>query len=180
MRPLVINFAIFQLGWFACVLGAAAGFPWVGASITSGLIALHLAIVSQPGRDLRLMAVAAGFGFLADTLLTLPGLMQFAGGDASSLIAPPWMVVLWINFAITLRHSLAWLQSRRKLAVLLGAVAGPLAYLAGERLGALQVPEPFSGYAAIGVTWAVALPCLLFFARRVERPAADAIVATGG
>jgi hypothetical protein len=27
---LLVNFVAFQLGWFACVLGAAQGLPWLG------------------------------------------------------------------------------------------------------------------------------------------------------
>jgi hypothetical protein len=33
MNQKVINFLLFQLGWFSCVIGAAKGFPLVGLSV---------------------------------------------------------------------------------------------------------------------------------------------------
>ncbi|MEK9940662.1 MAG: DUF2878 family protein, partial [Methylotenera sp.] len=31
---LIINFVLFQLAWFACVLGAANSQPWLGVGVT--------------------------------------------------------------------------------------------------------------------------------------------------
>ncbi len=36
---LLLNFAAFQIGWFACVLGAANGFPWLGPVVVAAVVA---------------------------------------------------------------------------------------------------------------------------------------------
>ena len=35
---IVSNFVLFQIGWFACVLSAAAHQPWFGVLVTTGVV----------------------------------------------------------------------------------------------------------------------------------------------
>ena len=77
------------------------------------------------------------------------------------------MVALWMGFATTLRHSLAWLQPRLILAAALGSIGGPLAYYAGERLGAIRIEDASGAYVGVAAIWAIALPALLHLARRL-------------
>jgi hypothetical protein len=51
----IVNFVGFQSGWFACVLGAAAGCPWLGLVVVAGVVALHLALRRPRGPELRLL-----------------------------------------------------------------------------------------------------------------------------
>ena len=76
------------------------------------------------------------------------------------------MVALWLNFATTLNRTLAWLKDRPGSAALIGAVAGPATYLAGARLGAVQVStsDPLA-VLAIAIEWLIALPLLARLAR---------------
>jgi hypothetical protein len=60
--------------------------------------------------------------------------------------------------------SLEWLSGRYALAAVLGAVAGPLSYLGGERLGAITVESPL----AIGIEWAIATPLLVYLKERTS------------
>ena len=50
----------------------------------------------------------------------------------------------------------------------LGAVGGPLAYLAGEKLGAITFNQPLFAIAALAVIWAVAMPLLVVLATRMD------------
>ena len=43
---------------------------------------------------------------------------------------------MWMNFALTLNHAMAWLKGRPVVGLILGAIGGPLAYFAGAKLGA--------------------------------------------
>ena len=74
--------------------------------------------------------------------------------------APFWMVSLWMAFATTLNHSLRWLTSRPWVATLSGAIGGPLAYLAGAKLGAMTLASPVSAMLLIAGLWAVAMGIL--------------------
>jgi hypothetical protein len=169
---LVVNFLAFQAGWFACVLGAARGWPLLGPLVAL-LLLLPMAWYSRSPRGfLALLAIGAGVGFLWDSALSALGLFHFAGSDAAPL-APLWIVALWMLFASTCNRSLRWLQPSVPLAVGLAVVAAPLSYLAGQRLGALQLPRPALGLAAQALGWAVILPALLQVARRLDVRSVD-------
>ena len=47
------------------------------------------------------------------------------------------MVMLWVNFAMTLNVSLGRLRGKYLLAGILGAFGGPMAYYGGAELGAM-------------------------------------------
>jgi hypothetical protein len=64
-------------------------------------------------------------------------------------------------FVMTLRHSLGWLRGRYLLAAALGAVAGPLAYWAGSKLGAIELAGTTRAALAIGAAWTVSMVILL-------------------
>lgn len=162
------NFILFQAGWFACVLGAARGFPWQGALVAL-LIAGFIVLRSRhPRGELALVAAAALAGFAFDSVLALTGWVDFEGAVPAPLLAPVWMVALWALFATTLNVSLRWLREWPALGVLFGAVGGPAAYYAGEQLGALQFADPLLGLTAVAVGWALATPLLFALARRLE------------
>ena len=79
-----------------------------------------------------------------------------------------WMVVLWTAFAATLRHSLHWTRRRYVLSVVAGAVFGPLAYVAGEKLGAIALATPPAGWLAVAGAWGIAMPLLLWLRERID------------
>jgi len=164
---MVLNFVAFQVGWFACVLGAARGWPLLGPLVALAILAPTAWTAPSPRGFLLLLATGAFVGFCWDTALSAFGLMQFGGGRFAPL-APLWIVALWMLFASTCNRSLRWLQASLPLAVGLALVAAPLSYLAGARLGALQLPRPTAGLVAQALGWAVILPLLLRLARRLD------------
>ena len=165
---IIINVVLFQAGWFACVLGAAHGLPWVGALAAGFIIAWHLARAAQPKQELALVAVAAVLGALFETLLVQVGWVRFDTGVIVEDAAPYWMVALWAIFATTLNVSLRSLRPHWWLGALLGAAGGPAAYYAGARLGALEFGAAGGALAAIGIGWAILTPALLSAARRLD------------
>ena len=165
--PTLLNIAQSQVGWFACVLSAAAGRAWIGAAIALVLVVIHLMRMQNWLPELLLVVTAALVGLVADTTLMQSGWLTFAAGVSAYGISPYWMVVLWMIFATTLNHSLGWLQRNAALAAVFGGLGGPLAYYAGERLGALRIADSFAAFAGIAIVWALALPLLLGTARRL-------------
>jgi hypothetical protein len=164
----LFNFIGYQVAWFACVLGAAWDFAWAGAAFALAVTAVHL-LLFRDARELRLVLFAAAIGFIVDTSLVFAQCVEFQS-TTSSGIAPLWMVSLWMVFATTLNHSLRWLAGRPWAAALLGAVGGPLAYLAGAKLGALSIESPLpAAFTFIATLWAIALGllCVLNGAREV-------------
>lgn len=163
---MLLNFLGFQLGWFACVLGGAWGWPWLGVLVAAAVIGLHLRRAERPWSEAALIGLSGLIGFAADSALTGLGLLRFPSGQFHPLLAPYWMVALWMVFATTLNSSLRWLQPRWGLAALLGLIGGPLAYEAGARLGGVSFDRPPLSLAAVAGVWLVATPLLLLIANR--------------
>lgn len=167
--PLILNFVVFQVTWYLSLKGAAIGRPWIGVVAVIVFLALEMFFGKRPGADARIAALAAASGIVFDTLLINFGLLAYASPVPFSWAAPYWIPAMWANFGLTLNSSLGWLQGRPVLAAALGAVGGPLAYVAGVRIGAatLTAPAPMV-YGAIAVIWGVATPALLRLARGSE------------
>jgi hypothetical protein len=162
------NIALFQIGWFACVLSAAHGMPWIGALTVAAVVARHVFEARHPRRELALIGTAAAIGAMFETLLAQSGWVRFTSGVLFAGVAPYWMVSLWALFATTLNVSLRSLRPHPVLASILGAVGGPLAYYGGARLGALEFAAAGAALAAIAIGWLVLAPALLSAARRLD------------
>ena len=78
------------------------------------------------------------------------------------------MIALWPAFATTLNVSLRLLHRRIAMAGLLGAIAAPIAYYAGARLGAVEFVDPSAALLAIGAGWLVITPLLVWLAARLD------------
>jgi hypothetical protein len=168
----LVNFALAEVGWFAAVAGAAAGRPWLGPFVAVGVIAVHLIVARGRAGEWLLLVVSGLVGLVLDGLLKATGVIAYAADLAPApWLAPVWIVALWLLFATMLNESLAWLQGRPALAAVLGAIFGPLSYLAGARLGAARFPRSTAvAMVALALIWGVALPLLLRVASRVRLP----------
>jgi hypothetical protein len=161
MRRL-LNFAMFYVGWFACVAGAGHGQLWLGPAVVAVCLMGHLLLTRDRVREATLVLAIGVLGFAVDTLQASVGLYTFTATSFLPWVCPPWMVALWMLFATTLNGSMAWLAGRHRLAAVLGAVFGPLSYAAGARLGAIELhPNTLVSLAGIGVVWGLAMPILL-------------------
>jgi Protein of unknown function (DUF2878) len=163
-----LNFVAFQVAWFACVLGGANDRALIGTMVVGAVIGLHLALAQRPLLEALLIAVAAMIGLIWDSALVALGLMSYPTGNIAPGLAPYWIVAMWALFATSLNLSMAWLKGRPWLAALFGAVGGPLAYLAGARLGGLQMTDPVLALGAQALGWAVLLPMLSRLATRLN------------
>ncbi len=142
----------FQTTWFCAVLGRDELLPLTGA-----MLLLHLALVRDTTRELLQLTTLAAVGIGVDACLSLAGVFRFDGG----VLVPLWLCALWLAFATTTGRSLSFLGRRPLLAALAGAVAIPLNYWAGQRLGAVEFGYPVPATLAImSLVWAVALPLL--------------------
>jgi hypothetical protein len=151
---------LFQLGWLACVAG---GNRWAALAVAL-LLPLHLRLLGRSRQEWCLVVAFTSAGLAIDLGWQHFGLLQFRG--TLGFGPPPWLAVLWLMFAGTLFHSLAFLQRRLLLASLLGALAGPLTYVAGMRLGAATSDHPWPLVAlSMAPAWGLLLPLLARVAR---------------
>lgn len=165
-----MNFAMFYLGWFACVAGAGRGHLWLGPAVVGALLIGHLLLTRDRAREATLALTIGLFGFWVDTLQASAGLFSFTHTSALPWLCPPWMVVLWMLFATTLNSSMGWLAGRHRLAAVLGAVCGPLSYAAGARLGAIAFHHnALVSLAGVAIVWALAMPAVLLIREVLTR-----------
>jgi hypothetical protein len=167
---IALNLVAFQAAWFACVMTAARGEPWVGIAAVAAAVLLHLAGSHKRRADLLLCGAALLIGVVWDSALAQSGWVAYASPAPGPLAgwAPPWILAMWVLFATTLREPLRWLHGRPALAAMFGGVGGPLSYAGAERLGACQLVQPLPALAALAVGWAVITPLLVELARRLD------------
>lgn len=167
------NFLLFQLAWFAAVEGAARGSLWGGPLAVAVIVIVHLALVTEKGRELRYLLVVGLLGTAVDSGLFALDITAYPGTAStwSGPFVPPWIVSLWVAFATLPRFSMAWLVARPALAALLGAVGGPLSFYAGVRIGAVAPGgSPLLTAGVLALEYAVATPLLLALSRHGKGP----------
>lgn len=140
----------FQVYWFAAVLGGNRWLPFLLL-----LLILHFLLSPSRRTDLRVISLAL-VGVIVDGGLTLLGVFEFNQ-------PPIWLAALWIEFVLSIGHSLVYLR-RLKIYWLpaIGACAGSYAYLISWNLGAVELPlGPLYSGLIIASVWAVMLPLLV-------------------
>lgn len=163
----LINFALYQVGWFACVLGGAWHFPWTGFLIAMALVGVHLALSPERAVEVRLVVFATIAGAAVEVVLIRAGTYRFTSGTIVDALPPPWLLAMWAQFATTFRFSMRRVIGRPIRAMLFGAAGGPIAFLAGQRLGAVELLPPMThGLLYLSISWALALIAFSALARQ--------------
>jgi hypothetical protein len=154
----LVNYTLYQIGWFACVLGAASQRPWTGCLIGMSLVGVHVALSVEPVLEVRLVVLTTAVGAAVEMIQIAAGTYRFTSGTVNDALPPPWLLAMWAQFATTFRFSLRSVVTRPVLAALFGAAGGPIAFLAGERLGAVTLLPPLAqSLLRLSISWAIAL-----------------------
>ena len=165
-RLLAPNLLLFQAGWFAAVLGAANGMPWLGHLVIAAILAFHLYRAVDPAKEAGLILGVLLVGLVFESMLAASGWVAYT--DHAAATPPLWMIMLWANFAATLNVALRSLRNRSWQLALLGLVGGPLAYWGGTGLGAMKWLEPEAVLLYLALGWAVLTPLLGRLALRFD------------
>ncbi len=174
MTRILVNLIAFQIAWFASVLGGANDLPWLGVIVTTAVVALHLYQTARPAPEAVMVLTIGIIGTLWDSLLVRFGFLAYPSGMLAPWLAPVWIIAMWVAFATTLNVSLAWLRGRWYLACALGALGGPLAYYAGEKLGGVIFPDALVALAVLAAGWFFLMPVSAWIAGRLDRLGKDA------
>lgn len=166
-RPALVNYVLYQAGWCACVLGAAWGRPWLGTALGVVPIVAHVAWSRRRAEAAALALGTAAIGVVVDATQIALGTLRFDVGSVVAWLPPPWLVLVWAQFAMTFHFGLAWLKERPLAAAAFGALGGPLAFVAGARLGVVTLhPELWPSLLSLALTWAIAMPAAARLAAR--------------
>ncbi len=176
----LVNFIAFQVGWFSSVIGAAREMPWLGPVVLLVVAAIHLRQARRPELELGLIIACGVLGLCFDSILVASGWVAYPSGYFATSFAPYWIVTMWMLFATTLNQSMGWLKGRPLLAAVLGAVAGPMSYLAGQKLGGMEFVVPAYAVAFLAVGWAVVMPIIVTLADRLNGFSAEPALEVSG
>ena len=166
----IINFVLFQLAWFACVVGASKDLPWLGVIVALAVAAWHISQAIQPKLEMRLILTCLLIGGLYDQAILSSGLVTYVHngwGNALTALVPAWILGLWLAFATILNASLRWMHGRYITGAVFGAIGGPLAYIGAEKIGAVTL-HGNNSYIALSLGWAIITPLLLGIATRYD------------
>ena len=167
-RLQIANFVVFQAAWFAAVLGAAHRIPLWGTACVIAAILWHLGVSARPAKEAKLIALACALGLVVETIVAMQGHVAYPSGQPVAWLAPYWMVALWGEFAIALNVTMRWMKRRLWLAAVLGAVAGPMAFASGVRLGGAQFIDTTPALVTLACAWALAMPLLMWLSNRFD------------
>lgn len=169
----LLNFLTFNIGWWACAIGAKQGHPWLGPALMPVWLGMHLYYSPVARGESLFLAGIAIVGFGLDTALIHAGL--FATVPASAF-APLWLVSMWVLLGQTFENMLAMRRNIYLLCVM-GAMSGPLSYYAGESMGVLFYARPLWLTLPVhAILWSLLIPLLFWlrdFARTTMHPNAN-------
>jgi hypothetical protein len=67
-----------------------------------------------------------------------------------------------------------WMRGRPLLASAFGFVGGPLAYIAGHKIGGIQFVDQPAALAMLAIGWAIMMPLLMRLGERLDGVSPDA------
>lgn len=173
LRKTVINFAGFQIGWLACVVGGANSMPWIGPLLAIAVLTWHLIQANAWKKELMLIVMITLAGSLFDQALLWLGWIYYPAGATSAWLIPVWMMALWALFSSTLNVSLRWMRGKHLTAVMFGFIGGPLAYIAGQKLGAMELVSYNTLLVALAIGWGLMMPAMLWLSEAFDGYGAD-------
>jgi hypothetical protein len=167
-QHVILNYVLFQVGWFSCVLGAANNQPWLACLVVLAIVLGQVYYAPFPKQALKLILLACVLGSFVDQMLLNNHIVEYASNGWSVAIVPVWIIGLWMSFSSTLNVSMRWLRNQKVTAFLFGLIGGPLAYVAAEKLGAIHIPPMLLNYVILGLFWGFAMLALIEFSQQFD------------
>ena len=147
--------------WVACVLGAANKIIWPAIAILIAMLVIFSLPTLKAKNDLTFILICLLLGFVLDSTLAYFNFIDYSFDFGYSNIAPLWILFLWVGFALTLNHSMAWLFKYIKTGYLLMALGPPLSYISADRLGAVTITNMVLTALLVSVSWMLVFKALL-------------------
>ena len=162
----LFNIIGFQTGWWACVLGTKNGYPYLGPLVMLIFLFIHFSRLNNRNNEIFFAVLVGLIGTVVDTVLLQTKLIEYQGVYTDN-IAPLWITTMWIGFAATINHSLAWLNNKWIMSFALGAIFGPLSYYTGIKFEALYFEISVLTISILALLWGVVIPYLYYLNGKV-------------
>ena len=171
----IYNILGFKVCWWACVLGAVSNQKYLGPLLVLVFLFIHLYIMSNELRksEILLLLVAGIYGTSVDTIFLNLNLLSYEGSYNNSIyIAPLWITAMWVGFTATLNQALKKIIDKYFIQIILGMIFGPVAYIMGNGLGAINFnPECNQNFILfiIAVVWGLSFPLLSWTSNIIKK-----------
>lgn len=163
----ILNAVGFQSAWWVLVVSAGLGLDRAALVYAVALACAHVYWSQNRRRECKIAALVMFIGTVLDSTLQASGVIRFNGWAVGPL-SPMWLWMLWLLFGMTLNSSLAFLKTRPLvLSAALGALLGPMNYIAGAQLGAASLVVTHAHIAQLGLCWLIALPVMVWLAQKM-------------
>ena len=160
MKKMLLNLAIFQVGWTVCVIGG----DLYAVSYTVIALLTHHRYVLEKNSEWRLIAIVTVVGSLWDVLMASSGMIYYT--DSAFVGIPIWLICLWALFATTFLHALSWLSRYLWVAAVFAALLGPASYWLGSQLSdAYFGASIFTSLVVMAVGWSTLFPAGIYLTR---------------
>lgn len=155
----IANALLFQIGWFACLLGGTSWWLLVAVAV----LLVHFIWISSWGDEGKLVITVMLAGGALDSFLLQLRIFRLPGDPD---LIPLWLLLAWALFGTTLNHCLIWARKWWWLAALTGSIAGTFAYWLGAQLTEFRLGLGNAMTLVIVASiWAFLFPLLHGFAR---------------
>lgn len=174
-KKLIVNAIGFQLAWFICV----QGHNLYAAFAAIALLSLYQLMFNTQSKTWKALIAFSLIGYLGDGIIAMMLNLNYLGSfnintNANdsfnesfnkniNILAPLWLLSLWLAFATTLNHSMQWLFKTPYLTVFIALFFVPISYFAGIKLSgstfvlsSSSIPY-WTFFIAEGVWWAILL-----------------------
>ncbi|OUU80905.1 MAG: hypothetical protein CBC38_00175 [Gammaproteobacteria bacterium TMED78] len=165
---MIINFLFFQLGWFACVVGAANNLYLLGPIVVFFVVFFYLARSINPVKELFFVLIVSLIGLLWENFIIILEVLEYRSNNIVIGFAPLWIVAMWASFSTTIKISLSWLNRKIYLLFIFGFFGGPLSFYAGESLGGVIFLDRALGYTLLAVGWSIMFPLLFYISNKLD------------
>lgn len=163
---------IYYIVWTAGILSAANGFAWISTFII--LIGVSLQYywqyhVHQQYKGMNTWVfIITTLGIVVDSTFLHLNLINFYANPFSHFLSPPWMIALWINFALVFYSTLFHLFQHLYILAVLSFLGFSFAYAIGVKTGAAFFPGGYFTAFLIGLVWMILLPLSVYFFNRIN------------
>jgi hypothetical protein len=141
LKSNLLNLVLFQAGWWATLLTAyhntSLTVLFVGIAILIAIQFKYVVPAKRRARETLFCIGLACFGFLFDSIFYFVGILEFT--SSMGLLAPLWLMGMWLLFPMTIGYSFAWLNKKYALAGVLGAIGGPITYKVGAAFDLVDI-----------------------------------------
>jgi len=161
----------YYIAWFSCITLAARGFAWLSPFIVIVCVLFQIYWQYKIQHDTQglwyLLGLIVFISTLIDSVLIYNGVIVFAANPFSPYFTAPWMIAIWISFAVILYSTLKQLFDHWVVLGLLSFLGFASSYAIGAKMGSAFFPYGYKTCYLIGAIWLILLPSVVYCYQKI-------------